>query len=275
MIALATPTPSDQSPSPIEALVSVVSASRLNCFHTCRLKFYFRYVLELRRHTTPSLFLGKAVHAALQHWSLARWRGQAHDPETIRQALVAHWTTALSEEPIRWEDGAEQAGQEKAWELTELYLRETPIPDAEPVEAVEVQIEVDLGQHGLPTLLGVIDLVRAGGRIVDFKTSATAPQASQVLHRNLIQLTSYAVLYRDATGERESGLELHHLVKTKQPKLVVSQYGPATEGQITRLYRIIESYVDGVERQDFVPSPGLHCVGCEFFAECSAWKGIP
>ena len=273
MIAFATPTPSDHSPSPIETLVSVVSASRLTCFHTCRLKFFFRYVLELKRHTTPTLFLGKAVHAALQRWSLARWRGEAHDPETIRQALVAHWASAMLEEPFKWEEKEEETHQQKAWDLTELYLRETPIPDAEPVEAVEVQIEADLGQHGLPTLLGVIDLVRSGGRIVDFKTSATAPQTGQVLHRNLIQLTSYAVLYRDATGDEESGLELHHLVKTKQPRLVVSQYGPATEGQITRLYRTIESYVDGVQREDFVPSPGLHCVGCEYFAECSAWKG--
>jgi putative RecB family exonuclease len=272
LIALAVPS---SAPSRTEELTSVVSASRLSCFHTCRLKFYFRYVLELVRPTTVNLLLGKAVHAALQQWSLARWRGLATDPDTIRQALVAQWATLLAEEQARWEPDEEAQLREKAWDLTAMYLRETPIPADEPVEAVEVQVEADLGQHGLPRLLGVIDLVRAGGRIVDFKTSAAQPQAGQVLHRNLIQLTCYAVLYRDATGERESGLELHHLIKTKQPKLVVSQFGPVTEGQKTKLFRQIESYQDGVMREDFVPSPGLHCVGCEFFAECSAWKGNP
>ena len=30
------------------------------------------------------------------------------------------------------------------------------------------------------------------------------------------------MLYREATGQRETGIELHHLVKLKTPKLVVS-----------------------------------------------------
>ena len=47
---------------------------------------------------------------------------------------------------------------------------------------------------------------------------------------------------------------------------------PASEAQITRLYRGIESYVRGVERQDFVPSPGLQCATCEFSRECAAWS---
>ena len=47
---------------------------------------------------------------------------------------------------------------------------------------------------------------------------------------------------------------------------------PASEAQVTRLYRVIESYVHGMERQDFVPSPGLQCVTCEFARECAAWS---
>ena len=50
----------------LEQLKRTVSASRLNCFHSCRLKFYFRYVLELSKETPPALFFGKAVHWALQ-----------------------------------------------------------------------------------------------------------------------------------------------------------------------------------------------------------------
>jgi hypothetical protein len=139
------------------------------------------------------------------------------------------------------------------------------------VEAVEVKVEADLSHHGLPTLIGVIDLVRPTGRIVDFKTTSTTP--NQVLHRNETQLTAYGILYRDATGERESGLELHHLVKTKTPKLVVSAFPSISEEQKTKFFRSVESYLDGVLREDFVPSPGLQCVNCEYFAECSVWKG--
>ena len=116
--------------------------------------------------------------------------------------------------------------------------------------------------------MGIIDLVRPGGQIVDFKTSAATPNAEQVVHRNETQLTAYGLLYREATGKQESGFELHHLVKTKVPKLVVNEAPATTEAQRTKLFRLIESYVDGVEREDYVPSPGLQCAACEYFDEC-------
>ncbi len=138
-------------------------------------------------------------------------------------------------------------------------------------EGVEVSVEMDLSSHGLPTLVGVLDLVRSGGRIVDFKTTGRTPTPEMVQHTTETQTTGYALLYREATGGRESGIELHHLVKAKSPKLIVTTTGPATEAQISRLLRGIDSYVDGLVREDFVPSPGLQCASCGFFAECRAW----
>ncbi len=271
MTALLSPPRKPAQPSG-DHLTSVVSASRLNCFHSCRLKFYFRYVLEISKPATAALFLGKAVHSALQQWSTARWRGLPHDAETIKSGFLTNWVTSQEEEPVRWKAN-EDTEREKAWGLVEMYLRETSIPAEENPEAVEVRVEADLARHGLPTILGFIDLVRPGGRIVDFKTSATTPQDDQAIHRNETQLTAYGLLYREATGKPESGFELHHLVKTKTPKLVVTEAPATTESQRTKLFRLIDSFVDGVEREDYVPSPGLQCSFCEFFNECAAWKG--
>ena len=52
---------------------------------------------------------------------------------------------------------------------------------------------------------------------------------------------------------------------------MVTQAGPASAAQGTRLLRLIEAYVQGVERQDCVPAPGLQCAACEFFEECRRW----
>jgi len=266
-------TPPARKPAiPADDLTSVVSASRLNCFHSCRLKFFFRYVLEMVKPSTAALFVGKAVHAALQQWSTARWRGQEHGAPALREGFLMNWVTSQEEEPVKWDAGEEDEEQEKAWGLVEMYLRDTPVPAEEKPEAVEVRVEADLARHGLPTLVGIIDLVRPGGRIVDFKTSAASPNAGQVIHRNETQLTAYGLLYREATGKPESGFELHHLVKTKTPKLIVSEAPATTEGQHAKLFRLIESYVDGVEREDYVPSPGLQCASCEFLGECRAWS---
>ena len=271
MIAL---TPPARKPAILadDHLTNVVSASRLNCFHSCRLKFYFRYVMEMVKPATAALFVGKAVHAALQQWSTARWRGLPHDAESLKAGFLMNWITVQEEEPVSWE-ADEDKQQEKAWGLVDMYLRDTPIPAEEKPEAVEVRVEADLAKHGLPTLVGIIDLVRPGGWIVDFKTSAATPNAEQVIHRNETQLTAYGLLYQEATGKKESGFELHHLVKTKTPKLVVSEAPATTENQKTKFFRLIESFVDGVEREDYVPSPGLQCAACEFFNECRASTG--
>jgi CRISPR/Cas system-associated exonuclease Cas4 (RecB family) len=246
-----------------------VSASRLNLFHSCRLKFFFRYVEKISKPSSPALHVGKAVHHSLQEWSNRRWRGEASTIEDLRESFDECWCGMQENEPVSWDDGGdEEIEMEKAWGLVQHYLQETPIPPDEKPLAVEVSVECDLSSHGLPVLRGVIDLIRPGGVIVDFKTSATTPSTAQVLHRNETQLTCYAELYREATGEREKGFELHHLIKTKVPKLIVTSHKPATDKQRSRLFRSIESFIDGVEREDFVPSPGLQCSSCEYFQEC-------
>ncbi len=154
--------------------------------------------------------------------------------------------------------------------LVETYFRESKIPDSLKPDAVEVPVETDLRAHGLPTLIGVLDLVQAG-RIIDFKTSSTTPHAEKVAHTTEVQTSSYAVLYREATGRRETGIELHHLIKLKNPKLVITPLPAMSDAQQNRLFRLIAAYVTGLDREDFVPSPGLSCVSCEFFNECRAW----
>ncbi|HEY9501627.1 MAG TPA: PD-(D/E)XK nuclease family protein, partial [Pyrinomonadaceae bacterium] len=91
-------------------------------------------------------------------------------------------------------------------------------------------------------------------------------------HTAETQTTSYGLLYREATGAKENGIEIHHLIKTKQAKIVVNELGPVNEAQIARLFRVIEAYLRGMAREDFVPAPGIQCAACEFFNECRAWR---
>ncbi len=252
-----------------ETLKQTVSASRLNCWSQCRLKFYFRYVLKLRGPKTPSLHFGTVVHQVLQAWNLRRWRRQPADETALQAVFATGWATQVD---IDW-DGTETAQRELAWQTLTRYFAETPIPPDELPEAVEVPVTADLSQHGLPQLIGVLDLVRSNRRIVDFKSAGKTPDPELTLHQHGVQLDCYAVLYRAATGEVETERELHHLIKTKVPKVVLTTSGPMTELRQTRLFRLLESYVDGVDRRDFVPSVGLGCAGCELFAECQAWDG--
>lgn len=254
--------------STIETLKKRVSASRLNCWFQCRLKFFFRYVLNLTKPKTAALHYGSVVHLVLQNWNMARWRKQPFDLAKLKLVFTDGWS---DQSQIDW-DGEEQEQKDNAWLVLERYFTDTPIKSNEMPEAVEVPVEADLGKHGLPVLVGILDLVRSGGRIVDFKTSARTIDADSALHQNGMQLDCYSVLYREATGKPEGGRELHHLIKTKTPKIVVTEAGQMLEYQKTRLFKLMESYVEGLDREDFVPSVGKQCVGCEFQNECRKWS---
>ena len=271
MSLVATPSiPAPETDTTESGILDYVSASRLRLFSECRLKFFFRYVARLETPTPPALFVGQVVHSVLQQWNLRRWRGEAADLEVLHPVFTEHWEEDQPEDGIDWND-QEDKQRDKAWKLLEHYLAHTPIPFDEKPEAVEVRVERDFVAAGLPPLVGIIDLVREGGRIVDFKTTARTPDPAMAAHLNEIQLSCYAVLYREATGHSEGGMELHHLVKTKQPKLVVTPLEPMTSEQARRLMRILESYVAGVEAEDYVPSPGQHCAWCDYREQCRAW----
>lgn len=260
--------PRESSGDPLE----YISATRINTWQQCRLKFYFRYVARLEKPATPALHIGRTVHASLRLWNLARWRGDEIDPRELWPRFCQDWDEDQLGQDIDWGDReTEREKKEHAWRMLLRYFDETPIPPDERPEGVEVRVERDLSDRGLPPLVGIIDLVRGGGLIVDFKTAASTPQPDQAAHANETQLCCYALLYREATGGAESGFELHHLVKTKEPKIVITSLDPMSEKQEARIFRILDSYVSGVSAGDHVPSPGIHCSFCQFFGECRRW----
>lgn len=277
MIAAAEPTQSAPASPPqtvaevISDLRKTVSPSRLTLFLSCRLRFYFRYVLGLTKPKSAALHVGTCVHAVIKSWNKARWKQQPLTLKQLHDEFTKAWTDE-AEEPVQWDEDEPEADQKAlGWRLVETYLRENKTPADVKPEAVEVSVEADLRSHGLPKLIGVLDLVQAGV-IVDYKTSGKSPNVETVAHTHEIQTSSYAVLYRDATGKREQGVEIHHLVKTKAPKIVISAMPPMSEQQEHRLFHLMEAYVSGLDRHDFIPSPGLQCASCEFLGECRKWS---
>ena len=106
----------------------------------------------------------------------------------------------------------EKALRQQVADLVRVYLVNVP-KDEKPL-AVEVAAEAPLvdpvtGEDlGIP-LLGVLDLVLdgdAGPIITDFKTAARSSEPMEI--SNEIQLTTYAWLHRQITGQQEGGLEI-------------------------------------------------------------------
>src|SRR5882757_8987646 len=252
-------------PQIIDRLQQTVSPSRLTLFLRCRLKFWFRYVARIAKPKSAALHVGGSAHAVLKAWNKSRWRNEPLTLKQLHDEYAKAWADQ-TDESVQWEKGEEDEEKKVGWRLVETYIRESKIPAELRPDAVEVPVEADLAKYGLPILIGVLDLVQAG-IIVDYKTSGQTPNPERAVHTHEVQTSSYAVLYRAATGKRETGIEVHTLVKLKTPKLVVTATPPMSDPQQTRLFRLIEAYGHGLEVRDFVPSPGLQCAACEFFNE--------
>jgi hypothetical protein len=92
-------------------------------------------------------------------------------------------------------------------------------------------------------------------------------------HVHGTQLGIYALLYRHCTGKREAGLELHHLVKTKVPKVCISKTGAVSDREINNLMELMHRYVAAVKTEDYTPSTSFMCAGCEYLQHCKQWPG--
>jgi len=124
--------------------------------------------------------------------------------------------------------------------------------------------------------VGVLDLVLPGGDgpvVVDYKTSGRSVQPIEILHE--VQLSSYAYLLREATGQIESGLEIRSLIKTKTPKVETQIFDSRQQHHFRRLFAVLREYVDALDRGQFNYRPGWGCTFCSFReTHCPAWNGM-
>jgi putative RecB family exonuclease len=251
-----------------------ISPSRLNLWLACPRAFEFRYVKGIQTPTSPSLFIGKQVHAALEVHYRHRQLDLLLPSSEVVSRMRDEWSTAAEEERVVFaKDGDCDKLLDKSCQLVLAYLAQIPDDEPRPL-AVETMLEVPLidpetGEDlGIP-LRGIIDLVldeRDGAVICDFKTAASSQQPLEVCHE--VQLGCYSLMYRALSGEVESGLEIRTLVKTKTPQIATYRYGPRSDAQIGRLFAVVKAYLEDLRLGEFLYRPSWGCRTCGFRNEC-------
>jgi putative RecB family exonuclease len=254
------------------ALVPHVSASSLKLYLTCSLRFYFKKVLQLAEPTSPALHLGKAVHAGIQAYWLARWRNEDASDDVVVSQYTSAFTALDQADPVGFTPAERSACLARGESVLRAYLdSEHARADAAPL-GVEVRLEEHFAQLPSP-LLGYIDLVRPGPIVCDFKTVASTPNLELEAFQHALQLTAYQLLVESATGQQVTARELVFLVKTKTPKVIVHRLPPADATEIERFWLMAERAVKGIYEEDWTPQPGMHCSWCSYRDACSRWKG--
>ena len=251
--------------------LAYISHSRLKSFLTCRLKFYYEKVLGIKSPGSPNLQIGKAVHAGLQQFNIARWRGGDKSPVAVQGAYAKAFGEFEAADPVEYGDTARQDCVDTGSRVLCAYLSSELASDPRRILGVEVYLR---RETGLPLpLVGVLDLVVEGAVPIDYKTIASTPALEDEAWQNALQLTAYHMLLQDATGEEPGQGELHYLVKLKTPKVIRQVLPKVDQAQIDRFRALVEAYAEGVSREEYYPSQGMQCRWCSYRSQCAAWAG--
>ena len=104
---------------------SYISPSRLNAWLKCPVAFKLRYLEGIRSRTTPSLLLGKAVHAGLECYYRHRQVGLKLETSDVVERLDACWEDLLAEDNMTFASSDDECKlKQQAAGLITAYLAE-------------------------------------------------------------------------------------------------------------------------------------------------------
>ncbi len=250
-----------------------LSPSSVKAYLACPLNYFFDRVVGLREKTSVALHIGKAIHATLQAFNTARWRGTDSSEDAMQEAFSRHFLKLEQlEGPIDYEDEAARTkARETAWNTVRAYFTS---PEAARDSGTPLGVEVELSTYipGLPVpVKGTIDLVQSDYTAVDYKSASSKPNPEHAAFEHELQLVTYQMMIEQATGRTPAALDLVYLLKTKTPQIIRVSKAPADEKRIRRVQDMYKVAYEGITNERFHPQPGRQCSWCPFRKECSGW----
>ncbi|PNC23163.1 PD-(D/E)XK nuclease family protein [Akkermansia muciniphila] len=269
-MALGRDLPSEASP-PSSIRPDYLSPSSVKSYLLCSLRFFFERVAQIRKPTTVALHVGKTIHATLQSFNLAWWRGEDSSEATMEEAFSAHFLELeKTEVPVDYVDEETRKKiRSCAWNTVKAYMVSGEVASQMPL-GVEVGLSTAI--PGLPVpVRGVIDLVQHDLTAVDYKSAAAKPDTGHVAFDHELQLVTYQMMIEEATGDTPPSLDLIYLVKTKTPQVIRVKIPPANEQRKQRIADLYKIAYEGITTERFHPQPGMQCTWCQYRKECSGW----
>lgn len=274
MISPCLPLMYPETESPPEHL----SGSSIKDYLGCSLRYFFGRVCKLPEAPSPALHLGKAVHAGLQAFHLAKWRGGDTSPEAILSAYDnAFEELEESDGPVDFGgSGKREALFEKGRLMMGAYLKSEHAHAPEKTVGVETRLEEPLFPDDPVPFKGYVDLVRQNDEglvLVDFKTVANQPDLEAEAFQHELQMGLYQDLIEKASGMPVVRREIVFLTKHKEPRIVILRQPPASSTALQRVFSMSQYAWNGIQERRWGPQPGMHCAWCSFRSQCLEWTG--
>ena len=249
--------PSLQAFLPLRGEGVILSASDIDTYRTCPLKYKFARVFRIPQEPTIHQRFGIVVHQVLERFHAAEGAGAAGLPGLLG-LLDAAWRRGGfgdSEEERQLRGKAASA-------LTRYYERSLH-SESEPVW-FERQFTFKLGPHLLRGRVDRVDVLPGGEyELIDYKTGRPKTPAQLV---DDVQLSLYAVGAREAWSLEASQQAYYYLLDDE--KVTV----PADSGDRSEWVQAVALEVaEGILSQGFEPTPSFAaCSMCDYRLVCPA-----
>ncbi len=231
----------------------VLSASDIETYRACPLRYKFARVFRIPQEPTMNQRFGILFHQVLERYHQS-------DGRSVDELL------ALLEEGWR-RGGFGDSDQElqlraKAEHALRLYQQRTANEESRPVW-FEKSFQFKLGEHTLRGRVDRVDLLPGGGyELIDYKTGK--PRTAAELEED-IQLSLYAVAAREA-WQVDSELQSYHYVLDDE-KIPL----PAAEIDRDWISEVVNEVANAISSQGFEPTPSVTACGyCDFRIACPA-----
>jgi DNA helicase-2/ATP-dependent DNA helicase PcrA len=236
-----------------------LSASDLDLYLTCPLKYKFRRVFGIPQEPTINQRFGILIHSVLE-----RFHKDSGEDETTNGGLAglmelfeSGWRRSgfgSSDDELQFRDRAREAMR--------LYWERERDAEGEPVW-LERKFDIRIGQHQVRGRVDRVDRLPDGSyELIDYKTGERKSEAQL---ENDLQLALYRLAAREAWG-LEAGTGSYYYVLDADKVAA-----PTKSDDAERVERTVLAVGEGVLGQDFEPRPSpTTCSWCDYRLICPA-----
>jgi RecB family exonuclease len=238
-----------------------LSASAIEIYEQCPLRFKLEREWNLPREVSASLHYGAAMHNVLRTFYDAQRYGREVGDDDLIEQFRSHLASAGIADRYQYELYLRQ-GNEQLRHFLECARAATP------VEVIETERKFEL-QVGTSKVAGRVDRIDRTGpetvAIVDYKTGKPKSQDDA---DDSLQLSLYALAARDSWGMQADRLILHNI--ENNTAVCTTRNSAQLEEAKIRVQEAAEAIAAG----KFDPELGYHCSFCPYHNLCPATEKV-